>query len=228
MNFLRSAVYNVFYLAWTLPLMALFAPALLLPQAMLWPCIRFWIGGLVVGARLICGIRFEVRGEVPRSPVLIVSRHESALDIYLLVTILGRPAFVMKRSLLFLPLFGVYLQRAGNVAIDRARGTQAIKRMLRGAGRVIAQGRPVVVFPQGTRVVHGVRGIYQPGAAMLYSQLGVPAVPVRVNTGAFWPRARFRKRPGVAVVEFLAPIAPGELPAREFVKEVERRIETSQ
>jgi 1-acyl-sn-glycerol-3-phosphate acyltransferase len=110
------------------------------------------------------------------------------------------------------------------IPVDRQGGGSALKRMLRAARAAVAHGRSILIYPEGTRTPPGERRPYQPGVAALYGDLGVPVVPVALNSGLFWGRRSFHKKPGVITIEFLPPIAPG-LPRREFMAELQERIE---
>src|SRR5204862_2085852 len=128
------------------------------------------------------------------------------------------------RELLLVPFYGWYAARAGSIAIDRRGGAGALRRMVAAARREATAGRPIVIFPEGTRTVPGTRLIYQPGVAALYQALDLPVVPAAVNSGLFWGRRSFVKRPGRIVLAFLEPIPPG-LPRVQMMRELETRIE---
>ena len=127
---------------------------------------------------------------------------------------------------MWIPLLGWYMVRAGCIPIDRRAGPKALRRLIVRAKQALARGQTIVIFPEGTRVAPGAQRPYLPGVAALYSQLNVPVVPVAVNSGLFWGRRSFRKRPGRIVLEFLPPIAPG-LPRRDFATKLQQRIETA-
>jgi 1-acyl-sn-glycerol-3-phosphate acyltransferase len=122
--------------------------------------------------------------------------------------------------------FGWYLNKSGVIAIDRAAGTKALRAMTRGAEQAVAEGRPVVIFPEGTRAAPGARLPYHSGVAMLYGALGCPVVPIALNSGVFWRRRGFSKRAGTITLEILDPIPPG-LDRKRFMAELETRIETA-
>jgi 1-acyl-sn-glycerol-3-phosphate acyltransferase len=139
---------------------------------------------------------------------------------------LNYPAFVLKRELLSIPLFGWYLRKVGMIAVDRAAGASALRNMARQASEAFAEGRSILIFPEGTRVPPGESRPYHPGVAALYTQLKVPVVPVALNSGLFWGRRSFVKRPGTVTVQFLPPIPPG-LDRKAFMRELESRIEAA-
>jgi len=178
--------------------------------------------------RAIVGLDGEIRGleHVPQGACLIGMKHQSAWDTLILPVVLGDPAVVIKRELLWVPFYGWYARRAGSIAIDRRGGAGALRRMLAIARRAAAAGRPLVIFPEGTRTAPGQTLAYQPGVAALYQALSLPLVPAAVNSGLYWGRRAFVKRPGRIILSFLEPIPPG-LPRREVMRELEARIETA-
>ena len=163
-------------------------------------------------------------GEAPRGGVLVASKHMSMWDTLALYLALDDPGIVLKRELLRIPFYGWYLWKAAAIPIDRGAGADALRRMTHAAKTVLAEGRPILIFPEGTRKKPGAPPDYKPGVAGLYSMLGVECVPVALNSGVHW--TGFRKRPGTIVLEFLEPIAPGmKRPA--FMALLEERIETA-
>lgn len=225
---LRSAAFNLFFYGWTAFVSIVMVPALLMPRLLGTKAARVWIFGVNVGLRLLCGIRVEVRGRerLPSGPVLIAAKHQSAWDTIELLAICGMPAVVLKRELTWIPLYGWYILAMGMIPIDRSAGAKALKDMVRRAKARAAEGHAVLIFPQGTRVAPGRKLPYQPGVAALYSQLGLPCVPVALNSGLFWPRRSFLRRPGTITVEFLAPI-PAGLRREPFMTTLEARVEAA-
>jgi 1-acyl-sn-glycerol-3-phosphate acyltransferase len=177
-------------------------------------------------ARWMIGLRTEVRGEVPTGEVLIAAKHQSFLDIIVLFDVLPRPKFIMKSSLRWAPFLGWYALRIGGVAVDRGKRAQAIEQMRAGVAAGAQAPGQLVIYPQGTRVAPGVQRPYKVGAGVLYQQLGEPCHPAATNVGVLWPRHGIYRKPGLAVVEFLPPIAPG-LPIPAFMAELERVVETA-
>src|SRR5947207_10003323 len=153
-------------------------------------------------------------------------KHQSAWDTLILPVILDDFAVVVKRELFLVPFYGWYAARAGSIAINRGGGARALRGMVAAARQAVAAGRPVVIFPEGTRTAPGQRLAYQPGVAALYQALGLPVVPAAVNSGLFWGRRSFVKRPGRITLAFLGPLPPG-LPRRQLMGELEARIEAA-
>jgi len=129
---------------------------------------------------------------------------------------------VLKRELLRIPFYGWFLGKAAAIPIDRSAGVSALRKMSDAARQVLAQGRPILIFPEGTRKKPGAAPDYKPGVAALYGQLDVDCVPVALNSGVYW--TGFLKRPGTIVLQFLEPIAPG-LKRGAFMTLLEQRIE---
>jgi len=133
---------------------------------------------------------------------------------------------VLKRELLFIPVVGWAMARAGNIAVARGDGAVALRGMIKQARVVIADGRSIVIFPEGTRMAPGDQRPYRIGTAALYRQLGVPVVPIALNSGLLWGRRQWIKRPGVITLEILPPIPPG-LTREAFMAALRERIETA-
>jgi 1-acyl-sn-glycerol-3-phosphate acyltransferase len=177
-------------------------------------------------ASWMIGLRTEVRGTTPTGEVLVAAKHQSFLDIILIFSVLPRPKFIMKRQLKCAPVLGWYALRIGCVPVDRGKRAQAIQQMMDGVKAGVQEPGQLIIYPQGTRVAPGARATYKIGTAILYEQTGQPCVPAATNVGVFWPRTGIRRAPGLAVVEFLDPIAPG-LTSTAFMQELEHRIETA-
>ena len=157
-----------------------------------------WARVLVAAARLICGIRLDVKGleHIPPGAVLIASRHQSAFDTFVWLTLLPRCCYVFKNELLAIPLFGSLIKASGMIGVDRKAGAMAVRSLLRQAKTATSDQRQVVIFPEGTRNEPGSPGALQSGVAALASHMGLPVFPVSTNSGRYWGRRAFRKRPG--------------------------------
>ena len=228
MTLLRSLLFNVTFYAWTLLLGVVALPMVAAPRRSVMGFGRWWSGSVLWLARVIAGIDYEFRGShnLRRGAVIIAMKHQSAWDTLAAPVLIDDPAIVVKRELLWIPFYGWYARRAGMIAIDRGAGATALKSMVLRARGVVAQGRPIVIFPEGTRTAVGARRDYQPGVAALYAQLGLPVVPVAVTSGLCWPRRSFLKRPGRILVEALPAVPPG-LDRRQFLSDLQSRIESA-
>jgi 1-acyl-sn-glycerol-3-phosphate acyltransferase len=225
-TWLRALAFNLAFVAATIVVGMLGLPLLLTPRRVVMAFGRFWARAVLALLNATVGLRGEVRGRqhLPPGACLIAMKHQSMWDTLMLPVLLGDPAVVIKRELLLVPFYGWYASRAGSIFVDRKGGAAALRRMVAAARRAAAMGRPIVIFPEGTRTAPGRRLPYQPGVAALYQALGLPLVPAAVNSGLFWGRRSFLKRPGRAVMQFLPPMPPG-LPRRELMPELEARIE---
>lgn len=183
----------------------------------------FWVR---FTARWLVGLRSEIRGEVPSGDVLIASKHQSFFDIILIFSAVPRGKFIMKKELVWTPFVGWYAYLIGCIPVDRAKRGKAIKGMLTAAKNGRMQGGQLIIFAQGTRVAAGAKVPYKIGAGMLYKELQQVCVPAATNVGVFWPRRSMLRKPGLAVVEFLPPIAPG-LKTGDFMERIADEIEAA-
>jgi 1-acyl-sn-glycerol-3-phosphate acyltransferase len=225
---LRSLVFNAGFYLWTLVIGLYGAPLLLAPPRYVMEFGRLWAAGALGLLAWTVGLRHEIRGveNLPAGAAIIALKHQSAWDTVILPVMFRHPAIVIKHELAWLPIYGWYAVRAGGIPVDRGAGASALKRMMVRARRAVAEGRPIAIFPEGTRTAVGARLPYHPGVAALYTQLGVPLVPVALNSGVFWGRRSFLKFPGRIVLEILPAIAPGR-PRRQVMVELESRIEAA-
>jgi 1-acyl-sn-glycerol-3-phosphate acyltransferase len=225
-KFLRAATFNVAFFAMTLLLAILYLPLLLAPPLVMMAAARGWIRAMLWLLRVVVGLDHRAMGleNLPNGPVLIAAKHQSAWETFAFNVLLADPVFIIKRELFWLPFYGWYAKHAGMIGIDRAGRTKTLKRMIADSKAALAAHRPIVIFPEGTRTAVNAHPHYQTGVAALYQALGVPVVPVALNSGCYWSRRAFLKRPGTIAVTFLPAIPPG-LPRAEFMARLERTIE---
>jgi 1-acyl-sn-glycerol-3-phosphate acyltransferase len=226
MTALRSLAFNLAFYLWTALMMVAFLPVLFMAYPAIYWFGRQWARGALWLLKHLVGLDHRVVGldHTGQRPAIYAAKHQSSWDTLIFALYLHRPAYVLKRQLLFLPLFGLYLLKAGHIAVDRSAGAAALRRMLVTAKRRRDQGRDILIFPEGTRLAVGSHRPFQPGIAALYGQLDLPVVPVALNSGLFWGRRSFHKKPGTITLEFLPAIPPG-LPRRAFMAELEKRLE---
>lgn len=176
--------------------------------------------------KVIVGTRFELRGaeKLPQRPFLVVSKHQSAWDTFGLIPVFHDPAMVMKAELGWIPFYGWFSHKFEHIFVRREKAAVALKALIRDAKDRAAQGREIVIFPEGTRRPPGAPPDYKPGYIALYEALGIPAVPVALNSGIFWPRRSSMRYPGTIVVEILDPV-PAGLKRHEARRIIEERIE---
>jgi 1-acyl-sn-glycerol-3-phosphate acyltransferase len=199
-------------------------PAFVLPRRVTVWASQCWSAALLWGLKAIAGLDYEVRGEIPKGGVLVAAKHMSMWDTITLYLLLDDAVVVVKRELLSIPFYGWYIHRAGVIAIDRSGHASALRQMAAQGRAAMAQGRPIVIFPEGTRKNPDAPPDYKPGVAGLYGQLGVACVPVALNSGLFW--TGFVKKSGRIVVEFL-PAIPAGLKRAEFMRTLQDRTETA-
>jgi 1-acyl-sn-glycerol-3-phosphate acyltransferase len=224
----RSLFFNAVFYVHILVCMVAYLPLLLGPRKVLIRAVQAWARSNLWLLKVITGTHVEFRGreKIPPGALLVAAKHQSLWETFALVPVFDDPAFVLKRELLWLPLFGWLAWKAGMVPVNRGAGSSALAEMNRRAREETAKGRQLLIFPEGTRRPPGAEPAYKFGIAHLYANLDLPCLPVALNSGLFWPRRRFIRRPGTIVVEFLDPIPPG-LPRKEFLAELQSRIETA-
>lgn len=221
----RAVLFNLFYFCWTGLVVVAGLPVALFGHRAVYGLGRLWTRVAFAALELIVGLDHRWIGAPPaKGPVIYAAKHQSAWDTMALSALPDRPAYVLKRELTWIPFFGWLLTAAGFIAVDRTAGAAALRRLVRDAERTVAGGRSLLIFPEGTRTAPGEHRPYQPGIAALYDRLKLPVVPIALNSGLFWGRRSFVKRPGRITVEVLPAIEPG-LKRGEFMAELERRIE---
>ncbi len=224
---LRSTLFFLWFATASTVLALLYLPLLLLPSGAMRRGAKFWCQSVIWGLKIFAGLGYAVRGEIPRQPVLAAAKHMSMWDTIALYALLNMPAIVFKRELGFIPFYGWYLRKAGMISIDREGKASALRKMAADSKAVIAQGRCVLIFPEGTRKKPGAPADYKSGVAGLYGQLGTACLPIALNSGLFWTGpGGFLKKPGRIVVDFLAFIPPG-LKRVDFMATLESRIEST-
>lgn len=207
---LRSALFFVAFHAFLIGCMLVTLPTIPWPAAGR-RIVRAWARGTLVLLRVVAGQRIEVIGHdnIPRGGAMLASKHQSAWETFALIPLLPHPAFVLKAELMRLPLWGAIARSQKMIAVDRSAGAAALITMARAAGEAVAGGAQLVIFPEGTRRLPGAPPDYKPGVALLYQRLGVPCVPVALNSGLFWPHGSYIRWPGTLTVSFLPAIGPG-------------------
>lgn len=226
MLILRSLLFNVLFYLNLLLLMMVAMPAFLLPRRAVVAIAQLWGRNSLWLLRVICGVKVEWRGldKIPAGPLLIAAKHQSAWETFALLPLFRHPTFILKRELMWLPLFGWCAWRAGMIAIDRSAGKAALADMTQRARAALLEGRQIILFPEGTRSAPGAEAKYKSGIAHLYAEGVAPCLPIALNSGLFWPRRKLIRYPGTIVVDILDPIPPG-LDKMVFFEQVKRTIE---
>jgi 1-acyl-sn-glycerol-3-phosphate acyltransferase len=225
---LRSAIFQIWFWLYTIPMGLLLLPTLLLPRSAIYYGNLWWCQLTLWGLRVFAGVKYEVRGRenLPPEPCLIASKHQSMWETMAFNVIFHDPAIVIKQELAAIPFYGWFVQKHGTIVVDRDAHASALKKMVSDAKDRLAHGRPVVIFPEGTRKGPTDPPDYKPGVAALYGQLGVPCIPVALNSGVHWLNKSPWRRPGTIIVQILPAIPPG-LKRQAFMTELETRIETA-
>ncbi|KPQ12183.1 MAG: 1-acyl-sn-glycerol-3-phosphate acyltransferase [Saliniramus fredricksonii] len=228
MLILRSLAFNLAYYLNLVVWMILCLPVLAAPRRVFMRVARLWARSSLWLLRVIAGTRADFRGleKIPAGGMIVASKHQSLWETFALLVILDDPAYVLKRELMWIPVFGWYAWKARSVPVDRKGGAQALKAMITRAREEIAAGRQIIIFPEGTRRPPGAPSAYKFGVAHLYAKLRAPCLPVALNSGLYWPRRKFIRHPGTIVVQILDPIGPG-MPRGRFFEDLQARIETA-
>ena len=224
----RSVLFNIlFYLNLLIYLIAAI-PTYFLPYRVLVAFAKSWGRTNLRLLRLICGIDVAWTGleKIPPGPLIVAAKHQSSWETFGLLTLFDDPTFIVKRELMWIPLFGWYIWKANMIPVDRGARTQALVAMTERAHAELAGNRQLVIFPEGTRRAPGAEPAYKFGVAHLYAETGVPCLPVALNSGLVWPRRAFLRHPGTVRVEILDPIPPG-LGRTEFFERLKTDIETA-
>lgn len=224
MILLRSALFNAWFFGATavLGFIGVFVRWLAPDRAL--PLAQFWARTVIAGARAICRIHVEVTGfeRLPAGAALIASQHQSAFDTLIWVMLLPRVSYVFKAELARIPLFGPMLEASGQIPLDRGVTLATMRNLLRAAERAKAQGRQIVIFPEGTRVPVGSEPEIRAGFSLIAARTGLPVFPVATDSGLLWSRRSFRKLPGRIRIHIGDPIPP-DLPHAELVATLRQR-----
>jgi 1-acyl-sn-glycerol-3-phosphate acyltransferase len=229
MTILRSLLFTLYFWSLSAVMTVGLSPLLFIgPRRWIIWAMRSWAVLSLSGLARIAGIRMELRGRahIPQGGGLIAAKHQSMWETLVFHLLLADPAMVMKSELKRIPLYGRYAERAEMIIVERKGGAKALRALMTSAKARLAQGRQIVIFPEGTRVAPGAPAAYKPGVAALYAALGVPCIPVALDSGLFWPRRGVERKPGTIVIEFLAPIPPG-LEREVFMARLEAAIEAA-
>ena len=227
MIFLRSLAFALAQILVTPPYAIVALATFPLPRLVRFRIIAGWSYTMVWLAKTVLGIDYRVIGRenLPRTPTVILSKHQSAWETLAFQVIFPPQVWVVKRELLWLPLFGWGLAMLAPIAIDRGSGARALRQMLEQGRDRLAQGFCIVIFPEGTRVAPGEHREYHAGGAWLAAQCAVPVLPVAHDAGSVWQRNAFLKRPGTVTVSVGEPIVPQDLTPQEITARVEAWVE---
>jgi len=230
--FARSALHMLWMLVTVIPwgIIMVVASLWIRGTALWWMAVR-WLSWAVRGARVLCGIQVQVTGmenlpDGATSPAILLVKHQSTLETFLLPTLMPHPlAYVFKKELLQVPFFGWAMGRLDMIHIDRNQRTQAFSKVVAQGKELLARGVWIIMFPEGTRIARGQKGVYKSGGTRLAIETGAPVIPIAVTSAQCWPRKAFIKLPGTVQVSIGAPIPSAGRKADEMMREVEAWIE---
>ena len=232
MAFLRSLIHMAWMLVTVVPwgIIMLLASLRVRGTPLWWMAVR-WLRWVIDGARIVLGIRVRVIGmenlpDGATSPAILLVKHQSTLETFLLPTLMPHPlAYVFKKELLHVPFFGWAMGRLDMIHIDRSQRARAFNRVVAQGKELLAQGIWIIMFPEGTRIARGQQGVYKSGGTRLAIETGAPVIPIAVASAKCWPRRAFVKHPGVVDVSIGQPIASQGRQADDLMREVEAWIE---
>ena len=209
--FIRSIIFYILLSFWTIFLGLICLPFLILPSKFLRKPIILWIYGIFFLLRYVCKISHEIKGQnnIPNYAVLIASKHQSAFETLALFYYLQNSVFIHKKQLFFIPIFGQYLKKINMISINRKGGAKVMRSMLREAKKKISLGVSIIIFPEGTRKKPGDKANYKSGYVGIYQKMNLDILPVAVNSGNYWPKHSFIKKPGKIIISFLEIIPAG-------------------
>ncbi len=229
MQFIRSLFFNIFLYAGLITIFILAIPTLILPSKFTIFFGRISAKYIVFILRLILNTKVIFHGIENLKKVdnfFVASAHQSMFETFALQIPLNGPIFILKRELLNIPLFGWYLRKIGSIAIVRETTTKENLNFFdKVKERIEKSKRPLLIFPQGTRVKLDDQPPFKKGVGRIYNALDLPCIPVALNTGKVWPKNSFMKYPGDIHISFLEPIISGK-DNEEFVKDLENKIYT--
>ncbi len=228
MILIRSLIFNILFFGWTILLAVFSIPSVVFGKSAVSYVLHTWLKSVYFLEKHILNLTYTLRGleNLPETPYLVAMKHQSAWETMKLHIIFNDPAVVLKKELMDIPLWGHYAKLMEMIPVDRKRGSEAMTFMVKHAKQRVNDKRPIVIFPQGTRVGVGQKKKYKYGVIRLYEELHIPIVPVALNSGVYWPRKALVIKPGTIIVDILPPIPSGQNP-QDVLRKLEETIETS-
>ncbi|MBB3996271.1 lysophospholipid acyltransferase family protein [Aureimonas pseudogalii] len=228
MTLLRSIAFQFLFYANLSGQMILYLPVFFfLPEPARWWVVKSWSRSSLWLLHHVAGTRSVLTGQerIPAGPAIVAAKHQSFWEVISILPHLEKPTFILKKELMRIPVFGWYAYGLGMIPVDRKRRGAVLPSLLAAARVAVTRGRQIIIFPEGTRAPPGAVPNYRPGIHFLYAELGLPVVPVALNSGLYWPRQAVRREPGTIRAEFLELIPPG-LKRMPFIATLRERIET--
>ncbi len=223
---IRSIIFYFLLYLWTLSLGIVCLPCLLLPSVYIKKIANVWITVILALLKYICNISYGIQGieNIPNHPIIVASKHQSTFETLLLFKLIKNSIFIHKKELFLIPIFGFYLKKSNMISINRLDGPNAIRKIMNYVKEKIIYGNSIIIFPEGTRKKPGDPPDYKSGIAGIYKESNAQVLPVAVNSGHYWPKHTFIKKPGKIIIKFLKPI-PTKLEKKEFLERIESVIE---
>lgn len=209
---IRSLAFNVAFYASLVVQMIFWTPLYFLsPRHVAWFIPKFWARSSLKLQEWIAGTQSRIEGveNLPEGPFILAPKHQSFWDAIAFYPYLRDPVYILKRELMWIPLFGWYVAKMRMIPVNRGSRSKALKEVLRIARLRMADNRQLIIYPEGTRRAPGAEPAYKWGIVEIYAGLDVPVVPVAHVAGLYWPRRRFLRHPGVIHARFLPAIEPG-------------------
>lgn len=228
MLFLRSLLFNIAFYVALIAIMIAGIPAFFMTRFEVFVLARRWARTSLWLLDKICGLKVEFRGleNIPQGGFVIAAKHQSIWETFALLLYFPDFSFVLKRELVWLPMFGWYARKGEQIAIDRSKGASSLTQVTQRTREFVAEGRQVFIFPEGTRRPPGAVPQYKLGVAHVCCETGARCLPVALNSGLFWPRRSFLRKPGVVLVAFLPVIEPGRN-KQAFLEVLRHQLEAS-
>jgi 1-acyl-sn-glycerol-3-phosphate acyltransferase len=220
----RSLLFNLAFYLNTIVQMIVFTPVyFILPRKRAWFVPKFWAASGLWLQKMIAGTNVEITGQenLPDGPCIVAPKHQSLWDTIAFLPYIPDALYILKRELMWIPLFGWYVAKMRMIPIDRGKRSKALIQAVRIARERMAEKRQLIIYPEGTRRPPGAEPAYKYGIVELYARLDLPVVPIAHQAGLYWPRRKFLRHPGTIRARFLPPIEPG-LSREEF----QRRLVT--
>ena len=223
-----SGIYNCVFIGWTAVAVALIMLLQPFPRMVAQHAVKVWAWTQHWALRGLVGLDFEIRGmdNIVHGAAIYACKHQSAWETYFFYLLFSDPAYVLKKELMQIPIWGLVARKCGAVSVDRRGGAMALKTLVRDVRDRLSQNRPVIVFPEGTRTRPSESLSYHSGIAALYRHCDAPVIPVALNSGLFWGRRSYRKQAGCIIIEFRPPILTG-MERKQFMQELEDTVESA-
>ena len=224
---IRNLIFSIFFFLGIILISLIFLPSLFLPQKVV------LLGGRLMGywtelcLKIFLSIKIIIKGKeniINNGKFFIGASHQSMFETFYLQTIFNSPVFILKKELLLIPIFGCYLKKIGSISIKRNKVTKDNLGFFEDIAKIISNSkRPLIIFPQGTRVLPNERPPFKKGASRIYEELKIPCQPVAINSGYVWPKQGPKLSYKTITISILKPIAAG-LSKEEFLKNLEKNI----